>query len=73
MVIDHSEWCEWFTYQQWLSEGVDLRQILVETHNAPMPNAKNFFYDLHDHGYVMICPNATFVWGSDAALTSSSS
>eukprot|EP00980_Cylindrotheca_fusiformis_P015877 scaffold4642_cov112-Cylindrotheca_fusiformis.AAC.2 len=45
------EWCEWFTYDSWLKQ--DLRQILVETHNAPMPNAKDFFYSLHDAGYVI--------------------
>ena len=32
------EWCEWFTWQEWLT--VDMRQILVETHNSPMPNAR---------------------------------
>lgn len=47
------EWCEWVTYHEWLSEGVNLRQILVETHYAPMPEAQNFFYSLHDAGYVI--------------------
>ena len=32
------EWCEWFTFEEWLK--VDMRQILVETHNAPMPNSR---------------------------------
>lgn len=53
------EWCEWFTFENWL-EGGDLRQILVETHNAPMPNAKNFFYTLHDAGYVIFSKEANF-------------
>lgn len=57
----NSEWCEWFTYQQWLADGVDLRQILVETHNAPMPNAQNFFFDLHDHGYVIFSKEANYI------------
>lgn len=52
------EWCEWFTFDQWLKE--DLRQILVETHNAPLPNAKDFFYGLHDAGYVIFSKEANF-------------
>ena len=53
------EWCEWHTYQDWLSVG-NLRQILVETHNAPMPTAKDFFYALHDAGYVIFSKEANF-------------
>eukprot|EP00934_Nitzschia_sp_Nitz4_P000584 Nitzschia sp. Nitz4//scaffold18_size181773//16682//17599//NITZ4_001894-RA/size181773-processed-gene-0.39-mRNA-1//-1//CDS//3329539948//584//frame0 len=45
------EGCEWSTVQDWLQQ--DLRQILVETHDAPWPEAKNFFYSLHDAGYVI--------------------
>jgi len=52
------EWCEWNTYDQWVKE--DLRQILVETHNAPMPNAKEFFHTLHDAGYVIFSKEANF-------------
>lgn len=52
------EWCEWFTYEEWLKE--DVRQILVETHNAPMPDAKNFFYELHDAGYVIFSKEANY-------------
>ena len=53
------EWCEWHTYPQWLG-GVDIRQILVETHNAPMPEAKKFFYELHDAGYVIFSKEANY-------------
>lgn len=28
-------------------------QILVEIHNSPMPEARDFFYNLHDAGYVI--------------------
>jgi hypothetical protein len=59
------EWCEWSTYKQWLME--DLRQILVESHNAPMPNARDFFYDMHDAGYVIFSKEANFVNGADCA------
>ena len=52
------EWCEWFTFHEWLHE--DLRQILVETHNAPLPNAKEFFYELHDAGYVIFSKEANY-------------
>lgn len=53
------EWCEWYTYEEWLQAG-DLRQILVETHNAPMPNAMDFFYTLHDAGYVIFNKEANY-------------
>ncbi len=53
------EWCEWYTYKEWLQAG-DLRQILVETHNAPMPEAMDFFYSLHDAGYVIFSKEANF-------------
>jgi hypothetical protein len=56
------EWCEWFTFRQWLRE--DLRQILVETHNAPLPNAKDFFYELHDAGYVIFSKEANYQNGA---------
>jgi len=56
------EWCEWFTFQDWLKQ--DLRQILVETHNAPMPNARDFFYGLHDAGYVIFSKEANYQNGA---------
>jgi hypothetical protein len=41
------EWCEWTTYTQWIDTTVvDIRQILVETHNAPLPNARDFFFQV---------------------------
>lgn len=52
------EWCEWFTYEQWIQE--DIRQILVETHNAPMPNAQDFFFKLHDAGFVIFNKEANY-------------
>mmetsp|Transcript_4738 Transcript_4738/g.11182 ORF Transcript_4738/g.11182 Transcript_4738/m.11182 type:complete len:358 (+) Transcript_4738:87-1160(+) len=52
------EWCEWFTYEQWIEQ--DIRQILVETHNAPMPNAQDFFYKLHDAGFVIFNKEANY-------------
>lgn len=53
------EWCEWTTYKQWLDAG-NLRQILVETHNAPLPHASDFFFSLHDAGYVIFSKEANF-------------
>lgn len=55
------EWCEWFTYEQWLQQ--DIRQILVETHHAPMPEAQAFFQDLHDAGYVIFSKEANYLMG----------
>jgi len=57
------ELCEWFTYKQWINDTISnftIKQILVETHNAPMPEAKDFFYDLHDAGYVIFSKEANF-------------
>jgi len=55
------EGCEWETYNQWLEVG-DLRQILVETHYIPMPTIKEFFYSLHDAGYVIFSKEANYMW-----------
>eukprot|EP00928_Gymnodinium_smaydae_P013628 TRINITY_DN14960_c0_g1_i1.p1 TRINITY_DN14960_c0_g1~~TRINITY_DN14960_c0_g1_i1.p1 ORF type:complete len:335 (+),score=32.38 TRINITY_DN14960_c0_g1_i1:73-1077(+) len=52
------EWCEWFTFEQFLQQ--DLRQILVETHTAPMPNARDFVYKLHDAGFVIFNKEANY-------------
>ena len=59
------EGCEWGAYVEWLND-VDLRQILVETHGAPMPSAKNFFYSLHDAGYVIFSKEANYGAGARA-------
>lgn len=56
------EWCEWFTWQEWLT--VDMRQILVETHNAPMPNARDMFFTLHDSGFVIFSKEANYENGA---------
>mmetsp|Transcript_5557 Transcript_5557/g.15704 ORF Transcript_5557/g.15704 Transcript_5557/m.15704 type:complete len:400 (-) Transcript_5557:72-1271(-) len=45
---------------------MDIRQILVETHNAPMPNARNFFFALHDAGYVIFSKEANYQNGAGA-------
>ena len=60
------EWCEWYTHDEWFDDDadgnpqIDIRQILVETHNAPLPNAIEFFYGLHDRGYVIFNKEANF-------------
>ena len=59
------EGCEWDTYEEWLKDDVDLRQILVETHLAPMPLVKNFFYALHDAGYVIFSKEANYLWNAN--------
>jgi hypothetical protein len=48
-------------YDEWLkTDVVELKQILVETHNAPMPLARDFFFNLHDAGYVIFSKEANF-------------
>ena len=37
-----------------------MRQILVETHNGPMPNGRDFFFNLHDAGFVIFSKEANF-------------
>ena len=55
------EWCEWETFRDWLNQ--DIRQLLVETHTAPMPQAQDFFYSLHDAGYVIFSKEANYYNG----------
>ena len=33
---------------------------MVETHNGPMPEARDFFYGLHDAGYVIFSKEANY-------------
>jgi hypothetical protein len=47
-------------WQDWLTPGIDMRQILVETHNAPMPDARDFFFGLHDAGSVVFSKEANY-------------
>mmetsp|Transcript_25196 Transcript_25196/g.37218 ORF Transcript_25196/g.37218 Transcript_25196/m.37218 type:complete len:341 (-) Transcript_25196:127-1149(-) len=58
------EWCEWSTYTEWLQDDIHMTQILVETHNAPLPNAKDFFFQLHDAGYVIFSKEANYQNGA---------
>ena len=37
-----------------------MRQILVETHNGPMPNGRDFFFNLHDAGFVIFSKEANY-------------
>jgi hypothetical protein len=57
------EWCEWEIYEQFLQ--ADIRQILVEIHNAPMPEAQRFFETLHDAGYVIFNKEPNYENGGD--------
>lgn len=58
------EHCEWDVFEDWLQQ--DMRQILVETHNAPYPNAPNLFFALHDAGYVIFNKEANYYTGGEA-------
>ena len=44
--------CEWNTYKEWLTSGVEIKQILVELHGAPR-NEDTLFEELESHGYVI--------------------
>lgn len=59
------EGCEWFTYKDWLSGVIDVRQILVEVHDTP-PIVNNFFNDLHAANFVMFHkePNIQYAGGA---------
>jgi Methyltransferase domain len=48
--IDCDE-CEWATYRDWIQH--DIRQILVEVHDAPHGIANDLFQSLQDKGYVI--------------------
>jgi hypothetical protein len=62
------EGCEWTTFQDWISSSsdVDIRQILVETHNNPMPAALDFFTSLQNANYVTFHkePNTQYADGN---------
>ena len=55
------EWCEWVVWPEFLT--VDMRQILVETHNAPI-RARDMFFGLHDAGYVIFSKEANYENGA---------
>ena len=57
---------EWYTFSDWLK--VDMRQILVETHNGPMPNGRDFFFNLHDAGFVIFSKEANYENAGKSAL-----
>ena len=61
------EWCEWETYRQWIDINPSPRQILVEVHNAPMPNVQEFFEHLHDAGYVIFSKEANWEGSGNGA------
>jgi Methyltransferase domain len=59
------EGCEWHSYEDWIT--ADIRQLLIETHELPMPGGKKptafgvlpaisasaVFDTFHDHGFVL--------------------
>jgi len=53
------EGCEWSTYKDWLTAGVNIRQILVELHwqhlqKDKVRQVREFFKYLFSHGYVVM-------------------
>lgn len=57
------EGCEWNSYTDWFDDaGIDLRQILVETHYSP-PETNPFFWYLHNLGYAMFHKEANIMFG----------
>jgi hypothetical protein len=59
------EKCEWETFVDWFSVGLDMRQILVEVHGTP-DNANEFFETMQDMGYVTFHkePNTKYSFGN---------
>jgi hypothetical protein len=49
------EGCEWKVFMDWLGESSvkPPRQVLVEVHRSPAPFARNFFFEMKKHGYVI--------------------
>lgn len=62
------EGCEWNSYHDWFDESgiTGLRQILVETHTVPGPEATEFFAYLRNKGYALFHkePNVQYGGGS---------
>ena len=65
------EGCEWQTYRDWIQtpkdgndQGalVDIRQILVETHEV-VPVTSQFFQDIHQAGYVLFHKEPNIMFG----------
>ncbi len=56
------EGCEWSTFRDWFSVGLDIRQILVEVHSAPSV-ANKFFDTLQDEGYVIFHKEPNIIIG----------
>jgi len=57
------EGCEWQSVQGWLRDwkasGVVVRQLLLELHDAPLPQAPEFFQTLKEAGYVIFHKEVT--------------
>jgi hypothetical protein len=57
------EGCEWQSVQGWLRDwkanGVVVQQLLLELHDAPLPQAPEFFQTLKDAGYVIFHKEVT--------------
>ena len=61
------EGCEWFSYKDWISDSVDIRQILVEAHEVPV-NANEFFQDVHDAKFVLFHKEANIQYSGGGCI-----
>jgi hypothetical protein len=60
------EHCEYRTFQSWFEAPLrHIRQILLETHDAPMPQLRNLLYFLHDKNYVIFSKESNYLAGGN--------
>lgn len=55
------EGCEWDTFKDFFTSSVEMKQILIELHKAPGPQARDLFYTLHDEGYAIFHKEANIM------------
>jgi hypothetical protein len=56
------EGCEYYTYKDWFSSNVMIRQLLVEVHGTP-PIVNDFFKYIHDQSYSLFHKEPNIMYG----------
>ncbi len=73
------EYCEWFSFRDWIQYGNNVRQLMIETHQLPMPwfgkrnwpwgtlldlKPNQFFDELQNAGFIMFSKEPNTHWFS---------